>query len=109
MVREGKWDLVETMVVIGAILGIMFAFLRQMGTWQAYPTLIAADWTVTIIEIVIWVIAFVVGILKTDVENWIGFALLLALGILTALLLANLAGIVLVIAAVLIILRREEY
>ena len=109
MVREGKWDLVETMVVIGAILGIMFAFLRQMGTWQAYPTLIPVDWTITIIELIIWAIAFVIGILKTDVENWVGFALLLALGVVTALLLANLAGIVIVVAAVLIIIRREEY
>ena len=54
MESEGKWDLAEMMVVVGGLLGILFAFLRVMGVWQPWPTLIAADWTVTVIEMAIF-------------------------------------------------------
>ena len=107
MESEGKWDLVEMMVMVGGLLGVLFAFLRVTNVLQRWATLIVADWTVTGIEMAIFALIFLVGILNTDIETYFGLTLLIVVGLLATILLANIAGIVLVIAAVIIIGRGE--
>ncbi len=107
MIREGKWDLAELLVVLGGVLGILFAFLRVMGIWQPWATLIVADWTVTWIEIAMFAIILLIGFLKTDIENYYGFIILLVCGLLATILLANIAGILWIVSAVIIIIHGD--
>ncbi len=108
MTKKYLWDLPHMLILFGGILGIIFSLLRVMNVWQLFPGVITADWTTTIIEIIIYIILIIAYIIVgLDIGNRFSTFLSLGLGILVLVLFVNLVGILFIISAIIVAIAGE--
>jgi hypothetical protein len=102
MPKKFHWDVIRAIGVIGGILGIIFSILMIVDIWGPIGGVLAPSWeSTTIVIISCCVIVIVYAILGWDVwEVRFTFFLWLVIGILLIVLFGNLAGILLVVAAI---------
>jgi len=102
MPKKFHWDLVRVIAISGSILGIIIGILMISHIWDPIGGFLAPDLISLLIEVIICGIMIIGwGILGWDVwEVRYSFVTFLAVGLVLIILFGNLAGILLVIAAI---------
>lgn len=102
MPKKLRWDLIRILAVSGGILGIIFSILFTLYIWGPFWSFLAPDIINSTIAIVLCGIIVVGwGILGLDIwEVRYSFLTFIIVGLVLIILFGNLAGILLVIAAI---------
>ena len=102
MARDVHWDIIRVLAVFGGILGIILSILMIADIWGPIGGVFAPDWlTTTIVILVCCVLIFGYAILGWQIwEIRYTFFLWIIIGILLIVLVGNLAGIILIVAAI---------
>jgi hypothetical protein len=102
MPKKFHWDLVRVIAISGGILGIIIGILMILHIWGPIGGFLAPDFISLLIEIIICGIIIIGwGILGWDIwEVRYSFLTFIVVGLVLIILFGNLAGILLVIAAI---------
>lgn len=104
MPKKFHWDLIRVLVLIGAMLGIIFGILMLLNILKPFWNFFAPEWISTIIIVIICCITILgYGILGWDMDSRKSFFFLICFGIILIVIFSNLAGIIFVVAAILVI------
>lgn len=102
MPKKFHWDLIRVLAVCGGILGIIFAILMSLYIWGPIGGFIAPEIIGFLIQIIVCSL-IILGWAIIGLDIWEGryaFLTFLAAGLILIILFGNLAGILLVIAAI---------
>ncbi len=104
MPKKFHWDLTRVLVVLGGVLGVIFSLLRITHRWAPISGLIAPELVSTIIEVIICCVIIIgYGVLGWEIWERNTFFLVVVVGIALIVLFGNLAGILLIVAGIIII------
>jgi len=97
-----QWDLIRAIAVSGGILGIIFSNLIAFNIWGPVGGVLAPDLISLLVEIIICAVIIVGwGIRGWDIwEVRYSFLTFIIVGLVLIVLFGNLAGILLIIAAI---------
>ncbi|MFX1294818.1 MAG: hypothetical protein ACFFD2_08190 [Promethearchaeota archaeon] len=103
--KEIDWDIRRVTVIIGGVVGIILSILSLLHILGPFWGFIPIEWVRATIEIIICCVIIIgYGVIGWNVYKFYNFVLLITVGAIFVIVFGNLAGIILIAAALFIAL-----